>query len=34
MGNNFITTDIFKDIDDDWELGFDDDDEFFIDDMT
>jgi len=30
-GVNFMTTDIFEDIDDDWDLGFDDGDDFFID---
>lgn len=31
-GVNFMTTDIFEDIDDDWDLGFEnDDDDFFID---
>jgi hypothetical protein len=32
-GVNFMTTDIFDDIDEEWDLGFDDDDndEFFID---
>jgi hypothetical protein len=30
-GVNFITTDIFEDIDDEWDLEFDGDDEFFID---
>ena len=29
-GGSFITTDIFDDIDEDWDLGFDDDDDFFI----
>ena len=31
-GVNFMTTDIFEDIDDDWDLVFDDGDDFFIDD--
>lgn len=30
-GVNFSTVDIFNDIDDEWDLGFDDEDDFFID---
>src|SRR6056300_1716345 len=31
-GDNFLTTDLFEDLDEEWDLGFDDDDnEFFID---
>jgi len=30
-GVNFMDTEIFDDIDDDWNLGFDDGDDFFID---
>jgi translation elongation factor P/translation initiation factor 5A len=30
-GVNFMETDIFNDIDEDWDLGFDDDEDFFID---
>ena len=31
-GENFMSFDIFDDDDDEWDLGFDDDNEFFIDD--
>jgi translation elongation factor P/translation initiation factor 5A len=30
-GVNFMETDIFNDIDEDWDLGFEDDEDFFID---
>ena len=30
-GGSFLTTDIFDDIDEEWDLGFEDEEEFFID---
>jgi translation elongation factor P/translation initiation factor 5A len=33
-GVNFMETDIFNDIDEDWDLGFEDDEDFFIDEES